>query len=233
MAEVSASLGMHRAHSGSSSGSTPPTGSPLVSPKARRMITKPRWRDPRLAVGVALMALSVVAATVVVSGVDHRVAVWGAARDLAAGTKLTADDLRSVSVVVDDVDRYVSGDEAGLLGRTLGRDVGGGELLAVSAIGSTQGPTRLVTLPVEPLHSPPELTHGDRVDVYLSPRENSDAASSRLVLSNAVVSQAAANDRATGELAVVLDVESTMAGAVVAAGRAGVIDLVRVPVGAR
>lgn len=204
-----------------------------TSPEARRMSIKPRWRDPRLSIGVALMAISVIAATMIVSGADHRVVVWGAARDLAAGTKLTADDVRSVSVVVDDVDRYVGGDDAGLIGRTLGRDVGGGELLAVSAIGSSGGPTRLVTLPVEPLHSPPELAHGDRVDVYVSPRENSEAASSRLVLSNAVVSQAAANDRATGELAVVLDVESTMAGAVVAAGRGGVIDLVRVPVGTR
>lgn len=197
------------------------------------MSIKPRWRDPRLSIGVALMAISVIAATMIVSGADHRVVVWGAARDLAAGTKLTADDVHSVSVVVDDADRYVGGDDAGLIGRTLGRDVGGGELLAVSAIGSTGGPTRLVTLPVEPLHSPPELAHGDRVDVYVSPRENSQAASSRLVLSNAVVSQATANDRATGELAVVLDVESTMAGAVVAAGRGGVIDLVRVPVGTR
>lgn len=206
---------------------------PGKSPQADRLKFNARWRDPRMAVGVGLMAVSVVAATLVVSAADQRVQVWAAAHDLAAGTKLTADDLRPVAVSLDDTARYLGGDIAELVGRPLARDLGAGELVAISAIGSSSGPTRLVTLPVEPMHSPPALTHGDRVDVYVSPRENSATAASRLVLSNALVAETAQAERASGELAVVIDVEATAASEVVAAGRAGVIDLVRVPVSSR
>lgn len=233
MAEASTSRFLKRAISDSAPSGGASNGSQAASPKAQRLTVRPRWRDPRLAVGVTLMAVSVVVATVVVSGADQRVTVWGAAHDLAAGTTLTSGDLLTMSVDVTDPGRYVGGDEDALLGRTLGRDVGAGELLAVSALGSSNGPSRLVTLPVEPLHSPPDLVHGDRVDVYVSARESADPAASRQVLDGALVSQVTESERATGELAVVLEVDTGAAPAVVSAGRSGVIDLVRVPVGTR
>lgn len=201
------------------------------SPSADRLVVRKRWRDPRLAAGLALVACSIVVGTLVVSGADDRVMVLSAANDLGAGTRIQPGDLRVVAVRLDAVGQYLGVSETELVGRTLARAVGAGELVPQSAIGSSGGPSRLVTLPVEPMHGPAGLGHGDRVDVYVSERDSTRSTASRLVLSNALVAEAGTgSDSATGETAVVLDVDPIAAPAVVAAGRSGVIDLVRVPV---
>lgn len=48
-----------------------------------------RLRDPRLALGVGLIAVSVITATAVVSSADDRVLVWAASHDLASGTVIS------------------------------------------------------------------------------------------------------------------------------------------------
>ena len=131
---------------------------------------------------------------------------------------------------------YVGANSTDLVGRKVTRPIGAGELIPVSAVAETapnaSGDRRLITVPVEPMHSPIDLAHGDRVDVYVSPRDQGGAAgASQLVLGGALVSEVNADaDSATGEIAVVLDVEATHGAQLVAAGRSGVIDLVRVPV---
>ena len=204
------------------------------SPAARRLAAHSRWRDPRMAAGVALVAVSVVIGSWVVAAADDRVTVWSAAHDLASGTELQADDLVQVPVRLDGASAYVGSDSAELVGSRLSRGVGAGELIAVSAVTTAHPDHRLITLPVEPMHAPVQMAHGDRVDVYVSPRDNSGTpGASRLVLASALVADASeASDSASGEAAVVLDVDSAQAAALVSASRSGVIDLVRVPVDA-
>lgn len=203
------------------------------SPPARRLGARSRLRDPRLALGVGLIALSVIAATAVVSSADDRVMVWAASHDLAIGTVIGESDLVTVPVRLDAAAAYLDSSSTRAVGQRLSRPVGTGELVPVAAVGAAAANHRLVTIAVEPLHVPPGLGHGDRVDVYVSSRESAiGSGASRLVMANALVDEA--DDTAestTGEIAVVLDVPVANAATLVSGGRGGVIDLARVPLG--
>lgn len=206
------------------------------SPAAHRQRTRSRWRDPRLGAGIALVVASVVGASSIVAAADQRVAVLAATRDLAAGTVIGPDDLRESAVLVEEVDRYSTGPASELVGRQLARSVATGELLPRTAVAEHVNGSRLVTLAVEPLHGPGSLARGDRADVYVSARDaagsDAGAGGSRLVLSRALVFEVAEESRATGEVAVVLQVDPNSVQPLVEASRSGVIDLVRVPVSA-
>ena len=62
------------------------------TPTARRS-SAPGWRDPRLWIGVALVAASVLAGAIVLGTSDDTVAVWAATDTMGPGHALTADDL--------------------------------------------------------------------------------------------------------------------------------------------
>lgn len=210
------------------------TSGPTASPPARRHTYNNGWRQPRFVVGCALIVGSVLVGALIVGGADERVVVWSARHDLAAGTVVAADDLVAVPVAMDQAQRYLDAAESAVVGRRLGRAVGQDELIAITAVGAAQADHRLITVPVEPVHAPTDLAHGDRVDVYSSPRDAATAGgSSKLVLTNALVEKVSTDvDSARGELAVVLDVRADQAAAIVNAVRTGVLDLVRVPIDA-
>ena len=203
-----------------------------VSAPAERVVTPSRLRDPKLAFGVVLVAVSVAVGSWVIDSADDRVMVWSATRDLSGGTQLREDDLARVPVRLDAAQAYVGADAESIAGRRLSRPVGSGELVPLAAVVDDGADHRLITLPVEPMHGPLDVHHGDRVDVYVSPRDPAtESTTSKLVLAGAMVCDVSESaDSASGEVAVVLDVSSAQAALTVAAGRSGVIDLVRVPV---
>ncbi len=101
----------------------------------------PGWRDPRLWVGVALVAVSVVAGARLLGGADDSVTVWSAASDLAPGDRLTADDLVATSVRFEeptDLVRYLATDDALPEDLQLVRGLGAGELVPAAALGSAE-----------------------------------------------------------------------------------------------
>jgi hypothetical protein len=143
---------------------SPATADALSGPTPRR-IRPPRWLDLRLVLGVLLVLGSVLFGARVVSAADATVPVWAAAGDLAAGTRLNAEDLVAVDVRLDAAaDAYLS---AGTQpdGRTLSRAVRAGELVPRSAL---EAPDDLVqlALPVQAGYVPPSLQRGQSVDVY-------------------------------------------------------------------
>lgn len=209
-------------------------GADHASPKARRRTTATGWRQPRIITGCALMVGSIAVGAMVVGGADDRVMVWAASSELASGTVVTAGDLVAVPVALDQAGRYISASESEVVGRRLTRSVGEQELVAITAVSTGGVDRRLVTVPVEPVHAPVDLAHGNRVDVYSSPRDAATSGgASRLVLTGALVSEVSTDvDTARGERAVVLDVDVNQAEALINAIRSGVIDLVRVPVDA-
>ena len=196
----------------------------------------PRWRDRRLVAGVLLVLGCALLGSRLLAAADARVLVWSAARDLAAGTVVEAGDLVAVPAAAPDLTAYVaaSDDPAGV---TLARDLAAGELLPVSGVRTAAAPEprRLVTVAVEPLHAPPGLEHGERVDVWVTPRDDAAAASpsrATLALEAALVAQVDAGDEGYGvgdAIAVVLDVAAADAESLVSASRQGAVDLVRVP----
>lgn len=132
----------------------------------------PGWRDPRLWVGAAIVAASVVAGARLVGAADDSVAVWAVAADMGAGDAVTADDLVAHRVRFAEpgqLDTYFPADEALPADLTLLRGVGAGELLPRGAVGpAAELDTLQLPVAVDPALVPPAVGAGSVVDVYLT-----------------------------------------------------------------
>ena len=149
----------------------------LTPPSATRS-RSPGWRDPRLWVGVVVVAGSVLLGARVVGAADDTVTVWAAAEELAPGATLAADDLVAVRVrFAEDTDlaAYLPTSAELPADATLTRGVGAGELVPTAALGDAEG-TGLLQLPiaVEPEQLAGAVSSGTRVNVYLVARGGSD-----------------------------------------------------------
>ena len=81
---------------------------PTPVPPATRA-SRPGWRDPRLWIGVVIVAVSVVGGARLMASADDTVGVWSVAVDAGPGTRLSADDLVAHRVRfadAGDVDGY-------------------------------------------------------------------------------------------------------------------------------
>ena len=142
-------------------------------PSATRAAT-PGWRDPRLWIGVAIVAASVLVGARVLASADDTVAVWVVAGDAGAGEALSGDDLVTQRVRFADDEalaRYYAVDDTLPAELRLLRSLGSGELLPRAAVGSAEAQdTAEISLAVGPLLMPPAVGAGSIVDVYLSER---------------------------------------------------------------
>jgi hypothetical protein len=165
-------------------------------------VTRPGWRDPRLWVGILIVATSVVAGARVLGGADDTVTVWAAARDMGAGDSVTADDLvvRRVRFGETGLDRYFAVQGAWDADLRLVRGIGAGELLPRTAVGSLDD-EGLVQLPVavDAELVPPGVGAGSVVDLYvLYSAGGRCPAGCRPVLSGVTVVSASSADAGCG-----------------------------------
>ena len=184
-----------------------------VPPPASRATT-PGWRDPRLWVGVVIVALSVVAGSRLLAAADESVPVWAVTSDMAPGDRVTAADLvaRHVRFVDEsDLSLYYPTDHALPGDLRLLQPVGVGELLPRSATG-TADQTGVLHLPVqvEPGAVPPDVGAGSVVDVYLQAEDRCPACVDAALESVTVVT-APAPDELTGTQQLVLAVTQQQA----------------------
>jgi hypothetical protein len=152
---------------------------------------RPGWRDPRLWLGVAIVAICVVAGARLLGSADDTVAVWAVAADEPAGSTLVSGDLVAHRVRfadAGDLDGYFRvgdplPDHAGLV-----RGVGAGELLPRGAVGAA-GDSGLLQLPlaVDPAAVPAAVGTGSAVDVYVVGRGTRRAVDPAPVLSRVTV----------------------------------------------
>lgn len=144
-------------------------GTPAPPPATR--VARPGWRDPRLWIGVLLVAGSVVAGARLLAAADDTVAVWALADDRGSGSPVVAADLEVQRVRFGDDDalaRYFPADEDVPGGLVLTRAVGAGELLARSAVADAGTDEVLqVPLAVDPQQVSPDVTTGSVVDVWV------------------------------------------------------------------
>lgn len=227
-------------------GTTRPTrrdgtaGEPPVSPAASR-VRGPRWKDPRLVVGLLLVLVSVAVGARVFATADRTTAVWAAARDLDAGTVLGPGDLVQKRVrLLDSASRYVAGDQSPV-GYVLTRAVGTGELLPTGAIlapGEARD-HRLVTIAVDRDRLPPDLHSGARVDVYVTAKGSGGGSDSPAVLVVPAANVAEPPQTggqlgaATAQVPVVLSVPPDLVAGLIDSSRHGDVDLVTVPAGSK
>ncbi|MFO1541347.1 MAG: hypothetical protein ACKOTZ_13030 [Chloroflexota bacterium] len=181
--------------------------------------------------GVAIVAVCTIVGARAVAAGEDTVDVWRVTRDLAPGATPTTADLERVAVPPEAAAAYVAA--ADVPAGRLVRAAHAGEFLPVTALAEEAGSVdvRWVTVPVEPLHAPPDLAPGERVDVWASTGDAlSDAPAPTLVLASALVSAVSADAVGFGgEYGVTLEIRPEDAAAVLAAVRSGAVDLVRVP----
>jgi hypothetical protein len=144
------------------------TAHALPAPNAQRL-RKPSWRDPRLAVGIGLVLVSVVLGSRVVAAADDTEPVWAAARTLTPGDPIGADDVVVVDVrLPDGASRYWSAGSEVPDDLVALRTVGAGELLPRSGVGAVADvDVRPVGIPVDGT-LPAGLGKGSRVDVWVA-----------------------------------------------------------------
>lgn len=132
----------------------------------------PGWRDPRLWIGVAIVAASVVLGARLVGAADDTVGVWAVAADMGAGDEVAAEDLVVQRVLFDDpgrLDAYFLVEDTLPADLALRRGVGAGELLPRAAVGPV-AETDALQLPVavDTAQVPPSVGPGSVVDVYVT-----------------------------------------------------------------
>ena len=147
---------------------------------------RPGWRDPRLWIGVALVAASVLAGARLLGGADRTIEVWAASGDLAAGQPVSEDDLVARRVRFaegGDAERYLRVGQELPDDATLGRAVGAGELVPSGALGAAGA--GLLEVPIRTETIAPNVEAGSVVDVWVTPADR--AGDAVVVLDDVVV----------------------------------------------
>ena len=216
------------ARSGSPAGS-----STTPSPEAVRQSPR-RWRDGRALIGVALIVGCMLLGSRLLSSADARTQVWAFTHDLSTGTVVTGDDVTVTSARIDGT-AYFGGDQSPV-GQRLSHRVVAGELVSRSALATTGvGDRRLVTVSVDVAHAPPGVSHGERVDVWVTPKDDAASlagnAQPHLVLAGAIVDEVPSIESvgAASLVPVILDVPNADVARLVAALHHGDLDLIRLP----
>jgi hypothetical protein len=167
-----------------------------VSTPARR-ISRRRWQDPRLWVGVALVAVSVVVGARLLAAADDTVPVWRVTQGLEAGDPVTADVVEVAHVHFGDsavAHGYLSADQGLAEGLRADRAVEAGELLPATAVslGKPVAPREL-PLGVTSAGIPTDLGSGDRVEVWAVPDSDERGRAASRVLADVAVTAISAS----------------------------------------
>ena len=102
--------------------------------------TKRFWFDPRFAIGLALIVVSVAGTAFIVAASDRSTPVLAARDVLTAGQVVTSDDLIAARVGMEQADAlYLTPDDVPSEGLVVTRTVAAGELVPASAVGSVAG----------------------------------------------------------------------------------------------
>ena len=160
-------------------------------PPAALRTRAPGWRDPRLWLGVAIVAASVLAGARLLARADDTVPLWAARADLASGDVVETGDLVARRVhFADEKDqlRYLRADQPLPGDQHLLRGVAAGELVPAAALGEA-AETGLLTVPlsVPALGVPPDLGPGSHVDVWVTSETSDGDLVSKPLLTGVVV----------------------------------------------
>lgn len=146
-------------------------GNATTAPPQAVRSSRPGWRDPRLWLGIAIIAACIVAGVRILGSADETVAVWAVRSDAGAGAVLTPDDLEAHRVrfaSADDLAGYLRADQPLPDTLSLARSVGAGELVPRAALAvDTSTDTVQLPLAVDPAQVPPAVRSGSVVDVYV------------------------------------------------------------------
>lgn len=135
---------------------------------------RPGWRNPKLVLGVVLVAGSIAFGARLLAAADDTVGVWAVTRDLPAGAALDGSHLERRQIRFPDeqtADGYLSARTGVPSGATLNRPVSAGELLPRAVLAKESG-SDLVEVPVSVVSDdlPATVRQGSVVDVWVAPK---------------------------------------------------------------
>ncbi len=144
-----------------------------AAPRATRS-RRPGWRNPRLILGLLLVAASVVVGARLMAAADDTVGIWVVSRDLPEGATLADGDVQRRQVRFPDdetADRYLAASDDLPEAATLNRPVAAGELLPRAAIAAESG-ADLVEVPISVASDdlPATVRQGSVVDIWVAPK---------------------------------------------------------------
>ncbi|MFW7413645.1 SAF domain-containing protein [Demequina sp. SO4-18] len=167
------------------------------APVAGRL-RRPGWKDPRLLIGLLLMAVSIVGVAGIVEAADRTMAHYVARETLTPGTVLDADDLAIARVRVG-TGAYIAAEGASddePWGRVVTRVVEQGELVPAAALADPDAfdgrPVAVVT--TSPVAA--DVRSGSMVDVWVTAPDGTGRPDSTLVGEGLVVADVATDDGA-------------------------------------
>ena len=153
-------------------------------------LRRPRWKDPRLIVGIVLVLASVLMGSLLISRLSETTPVLVARSPLVPGDPIRPESLSTVEIRLgEQVGAYVGSIDAIPDGAVTTRAVDAGELLPISALGqSADVPLRPVVIPVDSAVAE-SVVIGATVELWhTSPGPSQgDRASARMLVPDAVV----------------------------------------------
>lgn len=153
-------------------------------------LRRPRWKDPRLLVGILLVVASVLMGALLVSRLSATTPVLVARSAIAPGDSLDGADLVTVQMRLgEQAPHYVASPEAIPEGAVAAAAVRPGELLPVSAVGQPADvPLRPVVIPVDSSVAE-SVRPGATVELWHTSDEGEDGtpAEAQLLVPEAVV----------------------------------------------
>ncbi|SEE99175.1 hypothetical protein [Ruania alba] len=157
-----------------------------MTASAASRIRRPSWRDPRLGVGVLLVAGSVALGSWVVSEANRTVEAYAAPEVLTPGDAVPVEELEIVSVTVPEVDStYLTPQSPLEAGAVVVRTIQPGELVPLASVGSAADvDVRTVTVPIGSALAE-GIGAGSRVDLWVGPGD--DAGEPELLVSGAEI----------------------------------------------
>ncbi|SDR79538.1 SAF domain-containing protein [Agrococcus carbonis] len=130
------------------------------------MVARRTWMDPRLVIGVLLVAASLVGVWFVVQQSSRTETAWAATRTLLPGEAVAAGDVEQVEVRLPQSHQHYLAAATDPVGMVVASPIGAGEVLPVRALGDAAGTGRAaVVIDVEGA-LPRAVQPGSLVDVW-------------------------------------------------------------------
>jgi hypothetical protein len=165
-------------------------------------------KNSRLAMGLGMLIISLLAATLIAKEANRTVMVWATKSELAPGELITANDITAVSALLPESAKNYLSANAQIIGGVVLRQISAGDLIPVAAISSSSNSlnSKLIPITVELTDMPLGLGRGDVIDIYAIAKRDSKITTPELLAANVSVSQVLErNNSGVGSVLVILD----------------------------
>jgi hypothetical protein len=145
--------------------------------------------NPRVAGAIALLALSLIAALAISASANRSVYVWAAKNQISSGSEIKMDDIKKIKVFLPENSKLYYSATAKLVGATLTRTVGPGELIPAAAISSEKGVNDKKSVPIKVAKNdyPADLIKGSIIDIYSLPAKDTNVKSAAYLIAHGVM----------------------------------------------